>query len=436
MIDIETLPNGVTLLLEQIPTLRSVAVGITVKAGSGCEAAEENGLSHFLEHLAFKGTTRRDALAISEEIDAIGGRLNAHTGKESTTYHAQVLDEHLDVAVALLADIVLNPRYTPQDIELEKTVVQEEIKLYEDTPDELVHDLFLQNTWPDHSLGRSILGTRKNVSDFTKDHLLAFRRRYYTPQKTIISIAGNIVDLQQAKTLVYNSFSSMAGDFQETRLAQPRFQNTVAFHDRQSHQNHICWGCPGLSYHDDRRYVMSVLNNILGGTMSSRLFQEVREKRGLAYSIYSYPTFFAESGCFNIGAGAAAATTLDVLQIIHNEVEKLKQSPIRSTEIQKARENLKGHMVLSLEGASGRMNWNARSQLYYGKIVSLDEVFAKINAVTAEQVQALAHDLFQKDQQALTIIGRVNRRQRQRLQALLGQQGNSFMHPKSPKSYE
>lgn len=414
----EVLPNGITLLLEKLPHLRSVAVGVTTKIGSAYESSLNSGLSHFLEHLVFKGTERRDALAIAETMDAVGGRLNAHTGKESTTYYAVVLDEHVDIAVDILADIFLYPKLAAQDIELEKTVVQEEIKLYEDTPDELIHDLALQDIWPAHPLGQSILGTQENVARFNKVQLEGFRSQLSDPKNTIVSIAGNI-DLAQITKLINDTFSGMVGSSEPMAVPPLFFRPGLYVHDKSSEQNHLCWNCPGLSYNDPQRFVLAILNNVLGATMSSRLFQEVREKRGLAYAVYSYPTMQAEGGCFSAYAGVAYKVTVDVVKIIINEVNKLKKEKISESEFEKARENLKGNLVLGLESSSSRMSWNTKSQLYYDRIVTIEETFSEINAVTLDQVQQLAVELFQDSQQAITIIGKVDKAQQQQLSDLL-----------------
>ena len=418
MTTIEVLPNGITLLLEKLPHLRSVAVGITTKVGSVYESPQDSGLSHFLEHLVFKGTKTRDALCIAETMDAVGGRLNAHTGKESTTYYAVVLDEHVDIAVDILSDIFLNPKLDQQDIEMEKTVVQEEIKLYEDTPDELIHDLALQDIWPAHALGQSILGSQINVSKFTREQLVGFRNRLYDPKNTIISLAGNI-DIPKIIKLIDQTFSKMTGNCQEVEVQPLQFHPGLNIHAKASEQNHICWTCPGLSYNDPKRYVLAILNNVLGATMSSRLFQEVREKRGLAYAVYSYPTMQQQGGCFSAYAGAASKVTEDVVQIIINEVNKLKTDKISENEFQKARENLKGNLVLGLESSSSRMSWNTKSQLYYNRIVTLDETFSEINSVTIAQVQDLACELFNDDKQALTIIGKIDKEQKKHLAELI-----------------
>ncbi|MFA5928741.1 MAG: pitrilysin family protein [Candidatus Margulisiibacteriota bacterium] len=419
MVIIETLPNGVTLLLENIPTLRSVAVGITVKAGSAKESITENGLAHFLEHLAFKGTEKRTALDISAEIDAIGGRLNAHTGKEFTTYYAVVLDEHINIAVDLLADIFLRSKYLPADIDTERTVIKEEIKMYEDTPDDQIHDLFLQDFWPNHALGRPILGTRKNVNSFDRSAVLRYQQKHYTPGQTIISVAGNI-EPRKIKAMLNKAFSSMAGRSKVSTLPKPKTNKIFKVHSRDTKQNHLCLGFPSISYHDPRRYVISVLNNILGGTMSSHLFQEIREKRGLAYSIYSYYSFFENAGTFNVYAGTAEKNTLEVLQIVQEEIRKIKTGKITNAELTKARENLKGNLVLSTESSPSRMNWNTRSWLHYGRIISMEEMFKKVNAVTTQQVLSLAEEIFVEKNQSLAIIGQVDRKQRNAIGAIVG----------------
>jgi len=418
----ETLANGITLVMEKIPKLRSVSVGITIKCGSELESKEENGFAHFLEHLAFKGTKDRKAVEISEAIESIGGKINAGTSKEYTNYYVLVLDEHINIAIDLLSDIFLNSLYLPDDIKKEKEVILSEIDLYEDTPDERIHDLLIETVWPNTSLGYPVLGEKEQVLSANRKSIINFKNRFYTPENTIISIAGNF-SLPKVRKMIKKKFSVMedkSGITKKNQKAAPVFNEKFKCFSKQTNQNHLCLSYQGLSYKDERRYCLSVFSNLFGSTMSSRLFQEVREKRGLVYSIYSYTLLFKRGGLFNIYAGTEAKYSLDVVNIILKEIQRVIEEGISSDELRKAKENLKGNMVLGLESAASRMNWNSKSILFHDRLISLEETFKNIEAVTMAQIKDLACELFIPEKRSLVVLGTVAPDNKKELSAILG----------------
>ncbi len=398
------LPSGLTVITERISSFRSVAVGILVGAGSKNETASQNGISHFLEHMNFKGTGLRSALQIAETIDAVGGRLNAYTTKEYTNFYAVVLEEHRTLALELLSDIFLNSLYRPQDIAMEKEVVSEEIKMYEDTPDEKIHDLFISNVWPNTTLGQPVIGNSSVLNTITTDVIRNYYEQWYTPENVIISAAGALDHdewLEQINTL----FGAFKGAHRKSSLSCPILVNNKSIISRPSEQVHLCIGCQGLSYHDPKRYALSLLGNILGGAMSSRLFQEIREKRGLAYSIYAYQSFYKEAGLFTVYAGTSLKNVAETTELIMKEIKRFYIEPIDDYTLHKAKEQFKGNLVLGLESVSSRMNWNSKAFFYYQKKLSVDDIFERVASITSDDIRDLAMSLFQQNKFSLTAVG-------------------------------
>lgn len=387
-----TCQNGVRIVVEHIPTVRSAAIGVWVKTGSRNEVPKLNGISHFLEHMFFKGTSTRSAREIAESFDSIGGQVNAFTSKEYTCYYAKVLDNHANYALEVLADMFFNSEFDSVELEKEKNVVYEEIKMYEDAPDDIVHDLLSQAVYGNHSLGYPILGTEETLSTFTSDMLKQYVHDMYTPEKVVISIAGNVDDAFINEVERY--FGSFMRGEERNEIIQPNFHQNKLIRKKETEQAHLCLGFNGLKIGDEDTYSMTVLNNILGGSMSSRLFQEVREERGLAYSIYSYHSSYQDSGILTIYGGTGANQLDSLYETISQTLTKFKRDGVTEKELKNSKEQLKGSLMLSLESTNSRMSRNGKNELMLGKHISLDDIIAKIDAVTAERVYELINSLF------------------------------------------
>ncbi|CAM4319398.1 insulinase family protein [Paenibacillus macerans] len=396
------LKNGLRVVMEQIPTCRSVSFGIWVKTGSRNEQPEVGGISHFIEHMLFKGTDRFSARDIAEQFDAIGGNVNAFTSKEYTCYYAKVLDEHLPIAVDVLADMFFRSLFDAEELRKEKNVIVEEISMYEDTPDDMVHDLVSQAAYGDHPLALPILGTEEKLRAMESDHLRAYMREHYTIENTVISVAGNIDD--QVVELLEKYFGDFAIRGDRGSLAAPDFLGDLKFYRKKTEQNHICLSFPGLPIGDEKQYAMTLLNNALGGGMSSRLFQEIRERRGLAYSVYSYHSSHADSGLFTVYAGTAPRQTKEVLELTKEILHDVSVNGINESELGKGKEQLKGSLILSLESTGSRMNRLGKNELMLGRHYTLDEMIARIEAVTMDDVNDVLGRMFSRPF-ALAMVG-------------------------------
>ncbi|MGB7845433.1 MAG: pitrilysin family protein [Candidatus Acidiferrum sp.] len=402
------LPNGLVVITETMQHVRSVSVGIWVRSGSRREVPEENGLAHFLEHMVFKGTERRSAEHIAREMDSVGGMLDAFTSKEQICFNAKVLDEHLPIAFDVLADLVLRPKLDADDVNKERQVVLEEIKMDLDNPEYLLHDLFTRGFWPDHSLGRPILGTPETVRQFNREALRGRFKDWFAPDRILVTAAGHIVH-EQVLDLVEKQFGHLkplgAGDGDPVPTpAAPIHLETK----RDLEQMHLCVGVPSLPIAHERRFGVAVLNNLLGGGMSSRLFQNIREKQGLAYAVFSELTPYSDAGMLSVYAGTAKETIGQVLDLTIAEFRAMKESPVSEEELLRAKNHLKGSLMLSLESTSSRMSNLARQELYFHRFSSLDEILASIGAVTREEVQSLAREFFQPERIAATVLGPLN----------------------------
>ncbi|HZG61042.1 MAG TPA: pitrilysin family protein [Anoxybacillus sp.] len=395
MIKKYTCQNGVRIVLEQIPTMRSVAIGVWIGTGSRNENEQNNGISHFLEHMFFKGTKTRSAREIAEAFDSIGGQVNAFTSKEYTCYYAKVLDEHAGFALEMLADMFFNSTFVEEELKKEKNVVLEEIKMYEDTPDDIVHDLLSKACYANHPLGYPILGTEQTLNTFTGDTLREYMAENYTPDKVVISVAGNVEEGFIDEIEKY--FGSFEAKQNSRQMAAPVFQPQKLARKKETEQAHLCIGFNGLPVGHKDIYSLIILNNILGGSMSSRLFQEVREQRGLAYSIFSYHSSYQDGGLLTI-YGGTGSNQLDLLfETIQETVQKLKEDGITSKELQNSKEQMKGSLMLSLESTNSRMSRNGKNELLLGRHRSLDEVIECINNVTEDSVNNLAKQIFSED---------------------------------------
>ncbi|MDR3722317.1 MAG: pitrilysin family protein [Candidatus Acidoferrales bacterium] len=404
----EILPNGLVILTEPMEHVHSVSVGIWLRSGSRREPAEINGISHFIEHMVFKGTERRTAEDIAREIDRLGGMLDAFTSKEMVCFNTRVLDEHLAKAFDVLADIVLEPKFAADDIAREQSVVLEEIRMTQDNPEDLVHELFTQNFWHPHALGKPILGTPETVSAFTRDTLQAWFKQCYAPNRLVITAAGHLTH-QQLVDLVSERFARLPRA--EEGFADPKpvpMQHITQRSKSELEQVHLCLGVPALPLTDRRRFTVSVMNNILGGGMSSRLFQNIRERQGLAYSIFSDLNPYRDTGILSVYAGTSLETTEKVVQSVLAEFRRMRDEPIADEELRRAKDHLKGATLLSLEGSGARMSSLARYHMYFDRHFTPQELIAMLEAVTAEEVQAIAREFFQPGRIAASVVGNLN----------------------------
>lgn len=394
MVNKTHLNNGLRVVTEKIPTCRSVAIGIWVKTGSRNETQLNNGISHFIEHMLFKGTERHSAKDIAEVFDGIGGNVNAFTSKEYTCYYAKVLDEHLSIAVDILSDMFFNSVFNEEELEKEKNVIFEEIAMYEDTPDDLVHDLVAKAAYGSHPLGYTILGTQAHLSGMKPNDLRAYMKECYTIENTVIAVAGNIDDS------VFGLLEKHFGHFDVSGMQQnqeePAFMSERVFQAKTTEQNHICLSLPGLSLREENLYPMVLLNNAIGGGMSSRLFQEIREKRGLAYSVYSYHSSHIDNGVFTIYTGTAPKQTEEVLKVTIEMLSEIAEKGMTDAELRKGKEQLKGSLILSLESTNSRMNRIGKNELMTGRHYTLDEMINRIESVEMEHIHALTRKLFSK----------------------------------------
>ncbi len=394
MITKKTLENGLTLITEAMPHVRSVAVGVWLKKGSRHEPAAQCGVSHFIEHMVFKGTKTRSAERIAAEVDSIGGYMDAFTAKEYASFHLKVLDEHLPTAVDILADIVLNPLFDPTELTKEKKVIFEEINMVEDTPDDLVMELFCEAFWPKHALGRPILGTKQSVSRFRREHLAAYFARAYQPANIVIAAAGHL-EHDAVVELVRRHFSGLRkASFPSNGHAPKPVTTTVSRSKKELEQVHLCIGTRALPQDHPDRYACFVLNTVLGGSMSSRLFQNVREKRGLVYSISSGITSYSDAGLLSVYAGTSMDSVREVLRLTLEELRRLCGEPLPEEELRRSKDHIKGGFVLSLENTGSRMSHLARQEIYFGKQLPLDEILDGVERVSASDVQRLASELF------------------------------------------
>ena len=407
-IDMTTLANGVRVITETMPHVRSVSVGVWINSGSRYETPEQNGISHFIEHMLFKGTTSRSAEDIARSVDSIGGNLDAFTAKELVCFNTKVLDEHLSQAFDVLADLVLHPLFADGDIEKEKGVILEEIKMEADSPDYLVHEIFSSNFWKDHSLGKPILGTRETVGRFDSQRVRGYYDAVYSPANLIITAAGNLTH-DRMVTLVRQHFSDVPPGKPLSPGNVPSTHARIALRNKKAlEQVQLCLGVPSYPLPHQERFACYVLNTLLGGGMSSRLFQNIRERQGLAYAVFSELNPYRDTGCLAIYAGTSIESARKVVESIMKEFRQLKEEPVSVEELRRAKDHLKGSLMLSLESTSSRMSNLARQEMYFGRFFSLDELVDSIESVEASHVQRISQTFFDPKQIALTILGNLN----------------------------
>ena len=402
------LPNGLIVLTERMDHLRSVAMGVWIKSGSRCEAADINGISHFVEHMLFKGTRSRSAQHIAREMDSIGGNLDAFTGKETICFNVKSLAEHVPIALDVLADLVLNPVFASLEIERERGVILEEIKIDEDNPDVLVHELFTQNFWKDHPLGKPILGTTATVGKLDQEKLFDYHTGRFRGGNMVFSAAG-CLDHDQFVEAVSQKFTALPAGEAVQEMQTPQASARILLQNKKSlEQVQLCLGVPAPPITDDNRYATLILNTVLGGGMSSRLFQTIREERGMAYSIYSDLSPYSDTGSLCVYAGTSAGKALEVVDLVMAEFRSLKETPLLEEELTRAKDQLKGNILMGLESSNSRMANLARQEMYFHNFMTVEEVIARISAVDAAQVQAMAQRLFDPDRIAITLLGRLN----------------------------
>ena len=402
------LPNGLTVLTERMEHLRSVAMGVWIKSGSRCEAPEMNGISHFVEHMLFKGTRSRTAQRIAREMDSIGGNLDAFTSKETICFNVKSLSDHVPIALDILTDLVMNPTFAPPDIERERGVILEEIKIDEDNPDVLVHELFTQSFWKGHPLGKPILGTCATVARLGQQQLFAYHGDRFHAGNMVFSAAGNL-DHDRFTGAVAEKFALLAGGKALEELSAPAPSARITLRNKKAlEQVQICLGVPAPPITDESRYATLILNTVLGGGMSSRLFQTIREERGLAYSIYSDLSPYRDTGNLCVYAGTSSNKALEVVDLVLAEFRSLKQAQIADEELTRAKDQVKGNILLGLESSNARMANLARQEMYFHQFYSAAEVIARIEEVTADHVQTMAERLFQPESIAVTLLGRLD----------------------------
>jgi predicted Zn-dependent peptidase len=404
----EVLPNGLTIITEQMEHIRSVSIGIWIKTGSRDEDQPSNGISHFVEHMVFKGTNNRSAEEIARQVDSIGGGMDAFTAKECICFNVKVLDEHLPIALDVLSDLVLHPTFAADDIVRERGVILEEIKMDEDSPDYLVHEIFTQNFWKDHPLGRPILGTKDTVKKFERDPVLNFYKQRFAPGNLIICAAGHLKH-EQFVELVSQHFHHIKPIKNGFHSHKPAIVPRIIMRNKKSlEQVQICIGVPSHPITHERRHASYILNTLLGGGMSSRLFQNIRERQGLAYSIYSDLNPYRDTGCLSVYAGTSRASAAKVVQSVVSEFAKLKSEEVPAEELRRSKDQLKGSLMLSLESSTARMSNLARQEMYFDRFYGLDELINRIESVTAQELTELANEFFRTEFVAVTVLGNLN----------------------------
>ncbi len=397
------LSNGLRIVTEKIPYVRSVSIGLWIEAGTRDELPEQNGIAHFLEHMVFKGTENRNAFEIADALESLGGNLNAFTSKELTSFYAHVLDEHVGIALDVLSDLILHPLFDRAEIEKEKNVVIEEIRDMEDTPDDLIFEYFFQDLFRPHPLSLSTLGKKEIVAKLTRQDLLNFLQNHYTPNRIVLAAAGN-VEHEQIVELADKYFSHLSGQSQRHLGNLPELRAGRYFWESTAQQTHICLGCPVIPYNHPKRHALLLLHTILGSGMSSRLFQLLREQYALAYSVFSFADFYLDTGVFGVYIGTDDSKIDAALKLIHGTFQDLRRKKMDPTELEKKKSELKGNLLLGLESTSNRMSRLAKMEIYLNKFNTLDDVIHDIEKVTLEQILSVTEEFFSEKRMVETIL--------------------------------
>ncbi len=398
------LENGVRILSRRIPYARSVSLGVWVECGARDESPAQNGLSHFIEHMIFKGTAKRSAFDIAKEFDVIGGQTNAFTAMETTCYHARVMDTHLDTMVDIFSDIFLSSVFDPVEMERERAVIFQERSMMEDSPEDYIHVLSENAFWGDHALGRPIIGSPENIMTFTDADLRHFFQGLYQPERIVIAACGNL-EHDRLTELTAPAFSGIRSGKKMPQRIKAKGRSGVFLHPKDSGQVHICLQTSGISATDPRRYAASLMNTILGGNMSSRLFQEIREKRGLAYSLYSFFSSYTDTGVSGVCLGTAAAKATEAVDVFFGEISRLKHEDVKVSELRDAVEYTRGNLMLATESVDNQMVRLAQNEIHLGTHLSVQEIVKEIEAVTVEDIRALANEIYRSDPMTLTLLG-------------------------------
>ncbi len=404
------LANGIRIVTDELPYVKSITLGIWVSTGSRHEQDHNQGISHFIEHLLFKGTKNRSAKDIAEQIDEVGGQLNAFTSKEYTCYYIKLLDTHLQLGMEILTDMLLNSKFDAQDILREKEVVVEEYNMYEDTPDELVHDLYLSHVFPNHPIGRNILGTRNSITNFSTKLVNEYYQANYTPGKIVVAAAGNLKH-QDIMRLTEQLLGNISGENLNHKLQRPIYNPSMQIISKKTEQVHICLGTQGVTQSSPDLYAIHVLNNIIGGSASSRLFQAIREERGLAYSIFSYQSNYTDCGLFSIYAGTRPDNTKQVIHLIMDTIYNIAEQGVTEKELYKAKEQLKGSLLLGLESSSSRMSRIGKQEVMLEKYITPEEIVQEIDAVTMEKLEQLCVNVFAQQKFSCVTLGPISEKE-------------------------
>lgn len=403
-----TLSNGIRVMLEPVEHMRSASIGFWIKVGSINETAKENGVSHFIEHMLFKGTKNRSAKSIAGEIDDLGGELNAFTSKECTCLYSHVLSEHVPLAIEIISDMLMNSLFDAEEMEKEKMIILDEINLYDDTPEELIYDLLSEVTFKGHSLAKPILGVKKTVKHLTREQVLNYFHTYYKPENIVVSVAGNYSEEDVLKTLESQIGQMVQYQMPEKAVSEIPFSGGKACKSKEFEQLHLILGFKGYGYDTKDLYPFLLLNNVMGGVSSSRLFQKIREDHGLSYTIDSQPSFYYDSGMFSIYASMLPENLEKVAALIFEEIKAIKAGDLTEEEVSKYRNQLKGSFVLGLEGPTNMMNWIGKSELLSGRVRDIDEVIRSIESISREDVIRQANEVFSQEHFALCLVGKVD----------------------------
>ena len=402
----QTLKNGLTIIGEEIPYLKSISLGVWVKAGSIMETKENSGVSHFIEHMLFKGTTNRTSKELAREIDNLGGVINAFTSKECTCFYVKLLDEHINIGIDVLSDMILNSRFDERDIKKEKSVILEELKMYEDSPDDLVYDLLLENIYKDHSLGMNILGDRHSLKNLKRESILDYYNEYYVPNNSIISICGNF-KFEEIVKQIEEKFKTWQPKSVDTTTTKPNFNPCIVKKNKDIEQVNLAINLDAIPMINNREvYALSVVNNVFGGSISSRLFQKIREEKGLAYSIYSSQTLYEDCGELGIFASTSTENIQEVYKSILEEIELIRNEYISPQEIHESKEQLKGSYMLDLESTSSRMMSNGKNMLMRNKVDDEQDIIDYINAVEYDDVVKIIKKVFNTENMGVCIVGK------------------------------